>query len=131
MNHSNIKRYEINHDDTDFYMEVEIDHDKFTEQAQNEINEFWSGADDRLGEENGNLLHAVLKLLAHTVMCLQVEYRYNTSGIVRAFDWDAEFGPRGQEGWPKMDGSDGIKIVHVGEVEFAPSDMDVREVSRG
>lgn len=94
------KRYKIEHTETYFDMTVEIDHSQLSDGTLRGINDFWSDSEYRLDTEDGDLLRAVLKLLCQFVMSLQVEYGYNTAGLVDLFDWDTCGG--GQEGWPKL-----------------------------
>lgn len=104
---SNVKIYTIDYD-WKAELTVEVDHDIVTDKELREINEFWSGHEHR--EEEHGLLNAVLIMLAKHVMPMVYELGYNTRGAVSLFDWD---GGNGQEGWPPMDGSQGIKITNI------------------
>lgn len=119
-----IKKYKIDYDWKAEIL-VEINHDVATEKDLNEINNFWSGAEDRIKRE-GSPLNAVLKMLARTCLHLQLETGYSVTGIIEEFNWDKRGG--GQEGWPKMDGSHGIKLLRVDEFGFNESDMTISEV---
>lgn len=121
------KTYEIDYDFKST-LQVEIDHSVMTESKLHDLNGFWGGAKERIEDEE-NVLNAVLKMLAAHVMCLIVEYRYNTKGIVSLFDWGERNG--GQEGWPRMDGSHGIKIISTEDFEFSSSDMNITEIETG
>lgn len=103
----NVKSYTVDYD-WKAELTVEIDHDIVTDAALREINEFWSNHESR--EENHGLLNAVLIMLARHVMPMAYEQGYNAYGVRSLFDWDAG---NGQEGWPPMDGSQGIKITSV------------------
>jgi len=118
---SNIKSYTIDYD-WKAELVVEIDHDIVGDKELREINEFWMGHERR--EENHGLLEAVLIMLAKHVMPMVYELGYNTHGAVSLFDWDSG---NGQEGWPPMDGSQGIKITHI-EVDgvFDEDDFTVK-----
>jgi len=116
-----IKKYKIDYDWKADVL-VEIDHSIATEEKLKEINEFWSGAEDRVTQE-GSVLNAVLKMLARTCLYLQLETGYSVTGIIEKFDWDSRNG--GQEGWPKMDGTFGIKLLRVDEFEIDESDMTI------
>ena len=121
-----IKRYNIDYDwKANVY--IEIDDELCTEELLNEINTFWGGAEERLNDANGVLLNAVLILLSKTALNIQFENSYNLRGVVDAFDWDAEFGEQGIEGWPKMDGSSGIKIIGIIGFQFESSDFTIKE----
>lgn len=123
---SNKKRYLLEHDGTYFDMTVEVDHDKVTEKVLTEINEFWTDGKDRLEAAGGDVLQAVLKMLCQYVITLQIEYGYNTHGIRELFNWGVR--GNGQEGWPMMDGSEGIEIIHVSNTEIPSSEITVMEV---
>jgi len=122
----NKKRYLLEHDGTYFDMTIEIDHDLVTDKELTEINEFWTRSEERLDAAGGDVLKAVLRMLCQCVIHLQFEYGYNAQGIRDLFDWDKRH--NGQEGWPKMDGSDGFHIVNVSETEIPASEITVKEV---
>ena len=122
-----VKKYTLDYD-WKAEIDIEIDDELCTNEQLTEINTFWGGAEDRLSDADGNLLNAVLVLLARTALYVQFEHDYNIVGLVSAFDWDAEYGEQGIEGWPKMDGSFGIKITGVIGFSFEPSDFTIKEV---
>ncbi|WP_035276512.1 DUF2528 family protein [Desulforegula conservatrix] len=119
-----IKKYKIDYD-WKAEVRVEIDHDIATEEKLKEINDFWIGAEDRVRQE-GSVLNAVLKMLTRTCLLLQIEKGYNTVGIIEEFDWDTSNG--GIEGWPKMDGSFGFKLLRVDNLDFDETDMTISEI---
>lgn len=43
---------------------INLDEEKFTKQLATEINDFWSGSESRLDDNDGNVIHAALKLYA-------------------------------------------------------------------
>ena len=105
---SNVKSYTIDYD-WKAELTVEVDHEMVTESALAEINEFWSDHEYR-AQKHGSLLNAVLIMLAQHAIPMAYEHGYNVYGVVSMFDWDDG---NGQEGWPPMDGSYGIKIVAI------------------
>ena len=123
-----IKKYKVEHD-SGAEMTVEIDHSIMTEEQLHELNNFWSTATERIGDEDGNVLHAVLKLLLERVLLVQLEGGYSIQGVINSFDWDYQHGNGGQEGYPKLDGSSGIKLLGVDGVEFSAYDMSISEVA--
>ncbi len=125
---SDIKRYEINWNDCAF-MTVEVDHSKVTEEALHETNNFWSGAEDRIDDEDGSVLNAVLKMLANACFTEAWSGGWGVSRVVDRFDYDCKFGNGGIEGWPKMDGSSGIKLIACDVSLFTPHDTQVKEVT--
>lgn len=121
-----VKKYLVEHD-TGAGMVVEIDHTIMTGEKLHELNNFWSCAKDRLAEEGGNILNTVLKDLLKQVLQVQFEGGLSTEGVINAFDWDYPHGNGGQEGYPKLDGSWGIKLLSVAGVEFLSCDISVKE----
>lgn len=114
-----IRTYEIDFD-WKASVKVEVDHSVFTDEVATMINGFWMGADDRLHCEDGNLIKAVLKMLAARIFAMDIELGIGVSGLIALFD--------NEEGWPKMNGSDGIKIVSLDGLTFEPEDMSVSVV---
>lgn len=116
----NTKRYRLSGDNFD--MTVEIDHAVLTEDKLHEINNFWANANCWLDIHDGSVFRAVLSMLFNNVQRLIVEapFGLNLHGVLHEFAWKDDKGNRkhGQEGWPDMDGSYGIRIVHVGEVDL-------------
>ncbi|EIX9026393.1 DUF2528 family protein [Klebsiella aerogenes] len=104
----NIKKYTVDYD-WKAELTIEIDHDVMTDEKLHEINNFWSNADYRLGR-HGSVLNAVLVMLAKEALLIALSQNYNTYGVVSEFDWS---NGEGVEGWPHMDGSEGIKITNV------------------
>ncbi|EFK2935836.1 DUF2528 family protein [Escherichia coli] len=105
---TNVKRYTVDYD-WKAEIDIEIDHDVMTEEKLHEINNFWSEAKYRLMKHE-SVLNAVLIMLAQHAMLIALENNFNTYGVVCEFDWKEG---NGQEGWPPMDGSEGIKITGV------------------
>lgn len=108
---SNIKRYRLDAPFAEFEVLVEIDHDLLTEELLHEINDFWSGSKERLTDAHGIVLDAVLGILYRTLWFVVIE-----SGNTSPESIAQEFARR--EGWPPLDGTNGIKIIHVDSVDF-------------
>ncbi|MBJ8955884.1 DUF2528 family protein [Citrobacter braakii] len=121
---SNIKKYTVDYD-WKAEIDIEIDHDVMTEEKLHEINNFWSEAKYRLMKHE-SVLNAVLIMLAQHAMLIALENGFNTYGVVCEFDWKEG---NGQEGWPSMDGSEGIKItgIDVSGV-FDSDDMTIKSL---
>lgn len=117
----NLKRYKITYDWT-FDMVVEIDHDVMTDAKLHEINNFWSEAEYRFERADDDIVKAVLLMLAAKAFAMTFEHW----DVPRAFDWKAG---RGQEGWPAMDGSDGIKIISIDDFEIDVDNLIIEEVA--
>lgn len=122
-----IKKYKVEHE-SGAEMIVEIDHSIMTEEQLHELNNFWSSSKDRLYREDGNVLYAVLKNLLQVVLSVQYEGGLNLQGVINAFDWDYKYGNGGQEGYPKLDGSSGIKLISIEGIEIDTYDIDIKEV---
>ncbi|TQI78729.1 uncharacterized protein DUF2528 [Serratia fonticola] len=113
-----IKRYGINWFGT-LDLIVEIDHDIMTEEKLHQINNFWTDSKGRLTDEDGNILHVVLKILGRRCFHLCTADWFDGSELAAKFD---------EEGWPPMDGSHGIRIIDCDELEFDVSDITVSEI---
>lgn len=81
-----------------------------------EINEFWSGADERMSEADDDVLVAVLNMLCRNALVMELTHFI---GAVH------EFAVTGVEGWPLLDGSCGIKLVSVESIDF-DSEISIR-----
>lgn len=108
------KRYTITYDWT-FDMVVEIDHDVMTDEKLHEINNFWSNNLTRLQRADGDVTKAVLAMLGLTAFSMWVsenaEYTLKYQGV---------------EGWPKLDGSEGILLVSLDTFEFDEDDITIK-----
>lgn len=111
------KTYTINYEDK-AELTVEIDHSIMTEENLEEINSFWSNDKYRI-TECGSTLNAVLIMLAQEVFSFENPLLAFTEYAIRRFDWDQD---HGIEGWPKMDGSYGIKILDIDSDIFGDYD---------
>lgn len=118
-----LEKYKLDYDSKGSVV-IEINSDIVNEKIMTSINQFFLDHEDRV-DENGSSFNGVLKMLGALVLSLSVEYDYNTSGIVSLFDYDKS----GIEGWPKMDGSSGFKIISVENNLFDASDFTVSRVS--
>jgi Protein of unknown function (DUF2528) len=116
----NKKRYMVSYNHN-FDMVVEIDHAVMTDELLHSIDDFWSDAECRLDAESGDITKTVLKFLAAEAFRLTI----STWDAIRVFDWNSG---GGQEGWPSMDGSAGIKIVSIDQVTFDADDLSVHEI---
>lgn len=115
-----MKKFKLSHDWITWEVEVEIDLKK-SEPAIKEMITFWTGWKHRLDLHEGNYLEAFLQQLAREIFIIQAERgSMNTKGVIE------EFGAR--EGWAKMDGSQGIKILSVDSLEFDYSDFSFKEL---
>jgi hypothetical protein len=111
-----VKRYRIESFDGDFIVIAELDDTIITEAHLADINRFWGGAELRLLEARGDITVAVLKLLSRALWWAQAHYgNRNLDGLLDLF-------ARSEiEGWPPMDGTHGIKLIAVDEVDAPDS----------
>ncbi|WP_211452610.1 DUF2528 family protein [Collimonas antrihumi] len=104
-------RFTMTYDDT--YSDVVVDVLEPTSDKMialcTQINEFWYAADWRLKESDGDVVKAVMTLLCRSAL---LEHMINPLGALHAFSVD------GMEGWPKLDGSEGIKLISVENFDF-------------
>lgn len=112
-----IKTYKATYAE-DFDMLIEIDHDVMTEANLHEINNFWGGAERRLADSDTVLL-AVLKNLCVTFM----------DESVQRLDPMASFKNGDVEGWPPLDGSQGIKVLKFDAFGFEDGRVEIEEVT--
>ncbi len=112
--------YRIEHEDTYWSCTVELYLEKATVPIK-EMVDFWSGSDERLEDNNGDYVQAFLKQLASKVHWLVICNNYNLYGVLSAFD-------KGIEGWCKMDGSQGIKLIHVDDPTLADDQFEVKKI---
>lgn len=126
---ANIKQYKIDYYSGEAEICVEVDHDKVTEETLHEINHFWSDAESRLVEADNNILQAVLVYLGQVLLWKQVQSSFGVTGLIKSFDWDDRFSYDSRfEGWPKMDGSMGFKLVSIIPYVFYEGDFEVSEI---
>lgn len=64
----NIKRYMLRDTWLDWAVILEVNHDQLTEERATLINQFWSGDDYRLDNAEGDVVKAVIKLAASTLV---------------------------------------------------------------
>ena len=103
-------------------VDIEIDHNPTTDALLVEINDFWMGAEERVSD-SGLVLNAVLRMLAAECLRLDFCLGMGLSWVTRNFDKD-------MEGWPKMDGSAGIKIIAIDGFHLDVDQMSIGEVTR-
>ena len=130
---SNIKKYYIEHGPTNGGVAVEIDmsktildatinHFQGIERLLADMILFWSGGQERLDENNGDILKTFLIQLCNRCILFLAEDELNTEGLISKFN--------GLEGWYPMDGSFGIRITSCSapELEHQP-DYDINEIT--
>lgn len=71
----NIKRYKVKAPWKDYEVTLEVDLNRLTAERAQLINRFWTGAEDRLDEENEDVVRTVIRLAGHEVICALLEDR--------------------------------------------------------
>ncbi len=119
-----MKKYTIELD-CDFEMNIGISQDEDTKKRLQEINDFWSGSEDRLLNFSGDIYKTVCSLIAKEVVRLQSITSFNSTkeSIIEVFN-------EGIEGFYPLDGSEGIEILEI-NIPFSPWDLtfDITEVA--
>lgn len=88
---------------------VQIDEEKAAALIK-EMVDFWSGSEDRLEANDGSYLHTWLKQLAVFILRLRRT-------------------PDGDEGWCKLDGTYGIKLLNWEEYEHDEDQIEITETT--
>lgn len=84
---------------------LRVDHSVLTKELATEINQFWSGADGRLSDEGGNVVHAVVRLFG---ACAIHYFMSNGGASAKPQEeigryWTGEVIKAQGEGWPSLD----------------------------
>ena len=111
-----IQRYTVSYSWT-YDMVVDIDRSICTDELLHQINNFWSDAEWRLSRARGDVLKAVLRMLALTA------FRMTITDLAPEHVLKVE----GIEGWPKLDGSYGITLVSLDYFELDDDEISIKE----
>lgn len=108
-----IRKVKILLDQWDIQSELifKVNDDVFTEKLAAEINNFWSGDEDRLEQSGASVIDAALKLYA--AECFQLvafNNFYDEEYVTKKFDWSRG---EGVEGFPSFSDA-GIKLIEIG-----------------
>lgn len=138
MSTNNIKRYTVKEDWKDYSVTLEVDLDVLTEARATMINEFWSSAEDRLDECEGNVQHAAIRLFGQAMICIMLEKggamfgpaKADAGGYWSKDVWELEgwggFGPQGEEN--KTYGWCGIRCIAADVCCPSFDDLELVEV---
>ena len=116
---SNLKTYRVK---ADWYDDAEVtlrvNHDILTPELATQINQFWSGEGDRLGQEGGDVVRAVIRLFGSAAIAFFISDGAQMGGGNSRY-WTERVIKAQHEGWPDVD-SLGILIgaVFVGSVGY-------------
>lgn len=117
-----MKKFKVQHRDTLWECEIEIDTENVdTIIAIKDMVDFWVGAKDRLENNDGDYIKTFVQQLAREIFYIIAEHDYNLYGVVKEFE--------NREGWCTMEGSYGIKITNVDDLEFKHYEFEVEEVA--
>lgn len=75
MTTANIKRFTVKDSWKEYEVTLEVDLNRLTTERAAMINSFWTGADDRLADENGTVVHTVIRMAGHDLICAMLEDR--------------------------------------------------------
>lgn len=109
------QKFEVEHTPTFGSITVEIDftNTKMSDMIK-EMVEFWSGWKERLKDNSNDYIKTFLKQLCERSLSIAFEKDYNIDGVISEFD--------SEEGYYKMDGSDGILLVSMSQIEIGEQD---------
>ena len=108
----NITRYIFGHADGYTDVIIDIDREIWTDEKLIDLYAFWRDPAE-ITDTDYPAAEAVGTMLATRCLALATKH---IGDVVDFFDTDAKHG--GQEGWPKMDGSAGFRIISVGKLDF-------------
>lgn len=105
--------------DPDFKIS-QADAESTTADIIKEMVEFWTGWEEWIENANGDYIKAFALQLAKECFHIAYSNNYNTLGVIAEFE--------DMEGYCKMDGSNGIWIVHtddatIDDFEFSTSEL--------
>ena len=126
------KVFFVEHEPTQGEIRVEIDFDKVNLtygdvetpilETIEAMVQFWTSSDQLIEEYDGDYVLAFLQNLCQKSLALQFEFYKNTEGVIRLFD--------NQEGYCAMDGSMGIKLLSVTEMNLSSAeDYAIKEIT--
>lgn len=114
-----MQRIEVNITFVDvFDFKVVFDENEETYKLCHEINNFWGGSEDRLSDAQECIYKCVTRLIAHEIIRLQMKSSFycGVNAAKEAFNY-------GIEGFPPIDGSNGIELIYCDDFELI--DLDV------
>ena len=116
-----IKHYTVRQSWLDLEVTLKVDHYVLTEERAHEINNFWSNPEGRIDEEDGGVIHSVIKQVGQCFMRLMVDG--STTYVPKLLrDFENEEGYGGAE-------YSGITLIEAqGEIELLLEDMELAEV---
>lgn len=92
---------------------IEIDLDVFTADHANSVLDFFTWYYDKEADP----IDEFMKKLALMIFQIGSESELNESGVMRAFE--------SEEGWPRIDGSIGLKLIYIDNFRFDEDMLNV------
>lgn len=136
---TNIKRFKVKDTWKDYEVTLEVNLDRLTAERATMINGFWTNAKDRVAQENGDVVKAVVRMFWQVMINMMLaEGGTSFSGKPRDHFDDA--GPiwtedlHNEEGWGgtvKEDGYGwcGIKVIEADVETVGFDDVDLEELA--
>lgn len=136
---NNIKRYKVKNTWKDYEVTLQVDLDRLTSERATLINGFWTGAADRLDQESGDVVKAVVRMFGQVMMNMMLaEGGSSFSGKPRDIFDDA--GPvwsedlHNEDGWGGSVPGDGygwcgIKVVGADVESVGFDDVELEELA--
>lgn len=128
-----IRRYQVLESFKDYEVTLEVDHSILTQERATQINSFWTSDDDRLDEENGDVVRTVIRMAGQTLINLMLEWGdvdFSDAEGERGDIWSKEL--RELEGWGgELEGSAygwcGIRAVSASVSNCSFHDLELRD----
>lgn len=127
-----LEKFLVSDQNATFFVTLEVDRTKLTTELTTEINDFWSGNDDRVDSMDGDVVKAVIKLYGLRLIAMML--RDGGEQFVRP-DGAALWTQRMQqeEGWPGGDdtphGALGMRVVAADVLIPGFDECDLDEVT--
>lgn len=110
----NLKKFKVDAAFKDCSVTLEVDIDKLTDERAGMFLRFWTGADDQIADEDGNLIRAAIRNFGVNAMYHMLrDFGASFSGGYQAEHWSKEM--RDMEGYGGEDGTPhgwiGIRVL--------------------
>jgi len=108
-----IKKYDFNYRMHDAEVSFTVDTSVFNSELAQQFLDFFSWSDDY--DKDGDIIDEAMKKIAIRAIIVGSEGQYNEFGVIAEFE--------DIEGYPRIDGSIGIKLTSFSAYEFDESDL--------
>ncbi|WP_228022208.1 MULTISPECIES: DUF2528 family protein [unclassified Pseudomonas] len=96
---TNLKKHTLMDSWKDWSITLEVDHDILTIERATEINEFWTSAEERLSDEDGDVVMVVIKMAAKHLVYAFLEMGGGVCSDERAAGHWTRDNLQNDEGW--------------------------------